>query len=223
MKQLSSPIDLIKKAVYLFIDKKNLLFLGKIYIPVAVFSIISIAETYLPESIRNSDSVWLIMVMATLQILYFLANIFVAVSGVVAVGKVVGGGELSVKKTYAEAWKKYGVFLLLTVSLTLIYVFGFILLIIPGVIFLVWFEFSRFIMVEKNLGIKQSLLKSRELVKGNFWKIFGRLIVIGLSIAATELVLSVIPFGVGSIVVSLCGGLFMLPYYLLYKEVASGS
>ena len=223
MKELSSPIDLIKKAVNLFIVKKNILFLSKIYIPVGIFAVLSVAETYLPASIRDSNSVWLIMGMAILQILYFLTNIFIAASGVVAVSKVARGGELSVKKTYDEAWKKYGVFFLLSVLLTLIYLFGFILLIIPGLIFLVWFEFSRFITIEKNLGIKQSLLKSKELVKGNFWKISGRLIVIGFSVAITELILSIIPFGVGSVVVSLCGGLFMLPYYLLYKEVSSGN
>jgi hypothetical protein len=58
------------------------------------------------------------------------------------------------------------------------------------------------------------------MVKGIFWKILGRLIVFGAFMILIEAILSVIPYGVGAIVTSLCGGLFMLPVYLLYKEIS---
>jgi hypothetical protein len=132
----------------------------------------------------------------------------------------VEGIELSVRATFGSARKVYWAFLLLSIVLVLIYLLGFILLIVPGVLFVVWFAFSRFITIEKGLKFKESLSKSKEMVKGIFWKILGRLIVFGAFMILIEAILSVIPYGVGAIVTSLCGGLFMLPVYLLYKEIS---
>jgi hypothetical protein len=220
MKKLSLPFDLIKKAVNIFAKKENLLFLIQIYVPVAVFSAIFIAQSFLPASIRNSNSIWLVIGVGLVQILYYLTSVFITVSGIIALGKVVGGGELSLNKTYKTAWENYWVLLLLGIVLTVIYLLGFILLIIPGIIFIVWFAFSRFMAIEKGLGVKQALLKSKEIVKGIYWKILGRLVVFGAFTVVVQLVLSMIPYGAGSIVTSLCGGLFMLPPYLLYKELS---
>ena len=101
------------------------------------------------------------------------------------------------------------------------YLFGFVLLIVPGLLFVVWFAFAKFINLEKGSGIKESLAKSKELVKGIYWKILGRLIIFGLFVAFVEIILTAIPYGVGSVVSALLGGLFILPTYLLYKEVSA--
>ena len=220
MKTLSSPFDLIKKAVNIFAKRENLIFLVKIYIPVAVLSAFSVIESYLPASIKNSNSIWLIIGVVLLQILFLFVGVFVTASGIIALGKVVDGGELSVKKTFKSGWKIYWIFLLLSIVLTLVYVFGFVLLIVPGVLFIVWFAFSRFIAIEKGLGVKPALLKSKELVKGIYWKILGRLLVFGAFAMVIQMILSGVPYGAGSIVSSLCGGLYMLPLYLLYKEIS---
>jgi hypothetical protein len=221
MEKLAPPFDLIKKAVNIFVKKENLLFLVKIYIPMAVFSVISIAQSFLPDSIKNSNSVWLVLGLGLIQVLYLLISIFIAASGIIALGKVVDGGELSLTKTYKKAWGFYWVFLLLSVVLTLLYLLGFILLIVPALLFIVWFAFSRFMAVEKGLGVKESLLKSKDLVKGIYWKILGRLIVFGAFTVVVQMILSVVPYGVGAVVSSLCGGLYMLPLYLLYRELSA--
>ncbi|MCX6705010.1 MAG: hypothetical protein NT162_01590 [Candidatus Woesebacteria bacterium] len=220
MQKLTSPFDLIKKAINIFAKKENIIFLVKIYVPVGVFSAISLAQTFLPASIRNSNSPWLFVGVGILQILYFLTSVFVTVSGIIALGKIVGGGELSAKKTFKSAWKNYWIFLLLSIVLTLIYLLGFVFLIIPGILFVVWFAFSRFMAIEKGFRIKQSLLKSKELVKGMYWKILGRLLVFGAFTFIVQMILSIAPYGVGSIISSLCGGLYLLPLYLLYKELS---
>ena len=221
MKKLSSPFDLIKKALSLFSKKENLLYLIQIYLPLIPFSIISVVQHYAPNSIINLNSFWVTPVAAVLQILYLLTYVFVAASGIVAVGKVVEGGTLSVKSAFGSGWKKYWVFLLFSVIFFLIEVLGFVLLIIPGVLFLVWFAFSRFIIIKSDLGIKEALVASRQLAKGRFWKLLGRLIVFGAFTAVLEIILSIIPFGIGSILTALAGGLFILPIYLLFKEVSA--
>jgi len=221
MQKLSSPFDLIKKAVTIFAKKENLIYLVQIYLPMAFFSVVSIGQNYLPENIRNSTSVWMVSGVVILQLIYLLVSVFVTLSGIIAVGKIIEGGELSVKKTYKSALSKYWAFLLLSSTLTLIYLFGFVLLIIPGVIFVVWFAFSRFMAIEKGFGVKESLVKSKDLVKGIYWKILGRLLVFGAFTMIVQMVLTIIPYGVGSVINSLCGGLFILPLFLLYRELSA--
>lgn len=221
MNKLSPPFELIKKAVDIFAKKENLLFLVKIYIPVAIFSIISVAQPLLPESIRNSNSVWLFITVIFLQFLSLLCGVFVTISGIIAMRKIIEGSEFSVRKTYKSAWKDYWVFLLLSIILTVIYTLGFVLLLVPGFLLIAWFAFSRFLMVEKALGIRESLIKSKSLVKGMYWKILGRLLVFAVFAVVIQMVLSVIPYGAGSIVAGLCGGLLALPSYLLYKELSA--
>jgi hypothetical protein len=221
MKQLTSPFDLIKKAINIFSKKENAIFLAEIYLPILPLSIISRVQGYIPTSLIDSNAMWFNLVFGVLQILYLLIGVFVMIAGIVALGKVVGGGELSVKKTFGSSWKYYWIFLLLSIVLVLIYFFGFILLIIPGLLFVVWFAFSRFMMIEKDLGVKQALAKSKELAKGIYWKILGRLIIFGVFTVIVQMILSVIPYGLGSIISSLLGAFYMLPLYLLYRELSA--
>jgi hypothetical protein len=219
MKQLSSPIELIKRSINLFSKKENFLYLVKIYSPLAILSLLSVAISFLPSSFRAQYSAWLIGGSAVIQILNLLVSTFVAASGIMALGKIVGGKNLSVRATFESARKRYWVFLLLSILTVLIVAGGFILLIIPGILFSVWFAFSRLAMIDANLGVKESLVKSRELVKGRFWRVFGRLIIIGIFTALVQFILGVTPYGVGLILVALAGGLLLAPTYLLYKEL----
>lgn len=220
MKTISSPFDLIKKAVNIFSKKENLVFLIQIYLPMAFFSLLSVAQSFLPASIKNQASAWLVLGVGLMQILYFLTSVLVTISGVIALGKIVNGKEeLSIRKTYKSAWKNYPQLVYLMLILAVIYILGFALLIIPGILFVVWFAFSRFIAIEKGVKVKGALLKSKAMVKGIYWKVLGRLIVFCAFTVLVQMVFSVIPYGLGLTVSSLCGGLYMLPLYLLYKEL----
>jgi hypothetical protein len=221
MKKLTSPFQLIKKSVDIFSKKENFLFLIRIYIPVAVFSVLSVAQSNFPDSFKNSNVVLLTIVAAILQLLYLLTGVLVSAAGIIAIGKIVDGKKATIKEIFMTAKKSYWMFLLLSIVIALAYGFGFILLVVPGLLFAVWFAFSKFLMIEKGTGIKESLLKSKELAKGNYWKILGRLAIFGLFLIIVEMALSIIPFGIGTVLASLCGALFMLPTYLLYRELSA--
>jgi hypothetical protein len=80
---------------------------------------------------------------------------------------------------------------------------GFILLIIPGVYLAVRFAFVGQAVVLEQRGVFESLSRSGELVKDNWWRLFGigLTFVIGLAIAEgiVQLVLTVIFHGLGGI------------------------
>jgi hypothetical protein len=222
MQKLTSPFQLIKKSVDIFSKKENFLFLIQIYIPVAFFSVLSVAQSYLPDSFKNSNAVLLTGVASILQFLYLLTSVLVSAAGIIAIGKIVDGAKFSVKEVFLGAKKSYWKFLLLSILLALMIGFGSVLLIVPGILFLTWYAFSKYIFIEdEKAGILVALGRSKNLVKGKFWKVLGRLAVFGLFMIIVEMALSIIPFGIGTVLASLCGALFILPTYLLYKEISA--
>lgn len=88
-------------------------------------------------------------------------------------------------------------------------------------IFVVWLAFSRFVYIDQELGVKASLRTSRELVKGRFWKVLGRLFVFMLFVMISRIIFSLVPYGIGGVIFTISGGLFLLPYFLLYRELGS--
>lgn len=57
---------------------------------------------------------------------------------------------------------------------------GFVLLIVPGIIFMLWFSLTNYIVIiERRLGLP-AMMRSRQLIKGRVWPFIGRLLFIGL-------------------------------------------
>lgn len=109
---------------------------------------------------------------------------------------------------------------------------GFLALIIPGVLFVVWFYFASFIVVEeKSIGFG-ALLRSREYVKGRFWEVLGRIVfwiffasLIQFVISKTFLYMNLEDVGgivsaILSIVISPIGLIYS---YFIYKDLTEAS
>ena len=58
----------------------------------------------------------------------------------------------------------------------LITVVGLVLLVVPGVIFLVWFSISGPVLKIEHRAPRDALRRSRELVRGSFWRVFALVI-----------------------------------------------
>ncbi len=96
---------------------------------------------------------------------------------------------------------------------------GFILLIIPGIIFLVWGFAVAYVYIFEGIPYYAAFQRSRALVAGHWSDVFWRLIVMGLIIIVISVILSIIPF-IGSLVTPLVVTPVGLYYgYLLYKSL----
>ena len=219
MKKLTSPFTLIKKSLEIFTKKENFLFLIKIYLPVAVLSLISLAFINIPFLSKTLDASLGNAVNIVVGIIFLVFSVFMSIAGIMAVIRIIDGKNLRIKEVYKEAFSKFGIFFLLTITIYLINLLGLVLLIVPFVLVIVWFAFSKFVMVDKGVGIKVSLLESRSMVKGIFWQVLGRLLAFGLFWFFSQMVLSILPFGIGTVIYGLCGGLFVIPSFLLYREI----
>jgi len=231
MQKLTSPVRLIKKSFAIFSDKDNFLFFVKIYAPLLPFALLSLIQDYFISSqsknlnLSNPSMVfshypWFMGVYLVVGIAYFVVTFWVSASGILAVNSIVENKKITVKEVFANSWQKVLPFLLLSIILGILTVLGLVLLIVPGVLVMVWFSFAGYEMVLNGSGIKASMSNSKKLVSGRFWKVFGRIVVFGVFMILVQLVFSLIPYNVGSLITPLLGALTLLPYLLLYKELS---
>jgi uncharacterized membrane protein len=87
------------------------------------------------------------------------------------------------KPDFSELFKNYRLFwrfLGASLLVGLIVVGGFILLIVPGIIWAIRYSFVNYLIVDKNCGIMESLHKSREITEGKKGGLFVFFIILGL-------------------------------------------
>ena len=233
MKELTSPITLIKKAISIFFEKRNMIYFFKIFSIPFVLGIISYSFSYVissqgytqdqfVEEITKGNPI-IIWYFVVWSIAAFVIGLWAQVAAYESVIRVIKNGSLDFKDTYLSVRNKIGKFLILNLLVGLIIAGGFLLLIIPGIIFTVWYGFSMWTLFDKNLGISDSLKRSKQIVQGIFWKVLGRMVVLGIFMILAQMIFVFIPGGYGSIAATIFGGLFLLPYYLLYQELSANS
>ncbi|MDA8170466.1 MAG: hypothetical protein M0Z48_01370 [Nitrospiraceae bacterium] len=112
-----------------------------------------------------------------------------------------------------QTLKKFTWLYLLFAALTIA---GFVLFIVPGLILMVWFSFSFFILAGKGKTGLNALLESREYVRGFWWPVFSRLAAVWLPAYA----LGYVP-GIGPLVSLLFMPLMVAYTYNLYGDLAA--
>lgn len=95
---------------------------------------------------------------------------------------------------------------------------GFVLFIIPGLIFLTLYSFAWIIYIEEKVSIKKALKKSREYVRGIEYKVFSRLSFLLILGILTQILVNKIFLG-QIFVILLISPISTLYFYYLYQEV----
>jgi hypothetical protein len=104
-------------------------------------------------------------------------------------------------------WKFFGTSVLASLAVGI----GFLLLIVPGLIAMVLFMFSTFLVIDRGLGPIEALKGSIEMTQGNRWTLFGFILLCMLIIFV-----GVLALGVGLLVaVPIVGLAFAYAYRLL--------
>lgn len=91
---------------------------------------------------------------------------------------------------------------------------GYLFLIIPGIIFTVWFCIAQFVLVREDLRGMDALLKSREYVRGQWFNVALRLLLVW----AASLLLGAIPLA-GLLLSIVFIPYLMIFHYLLYRDL----
>jgi hypothetical protein len=108
-------------------------------------------------------------------------------------------------------------------------ILGFILLIIPGVIFAVWYSFTIMVVVLEGLRGSEAMRKSKSYVQGRWLAVAGRIIILGIVIGLVGSIADSIFRAFGNygaaVLSSLLTAFVFVPFtiayqYLLYKAVS---
>lgn len=220
---MRSSIQLVKDAYALF--RSNLVLLVSIaLVPMVLSYVASLFEPAINTGLVEMTD-WFIYL--PLLIVSAVASILMSVAMILAYRT----PSLSFSDSYKQAMKYFWKYIILSILLSLILIVGFILFIIPGIIFSVWFAFATFVLVMENAGVIESLKRSKSYVKGKWWAVAIRLVVMSL----IAFIIGIGSAAVGSMLPEMLGGLvevvvsiLMVPYliaftYLLYQDVKGGS
>jgi len=90
------------------------------------------------------------------------------------------GSEVSVGEAYQAVIPKIMTLIGAGILVGLIVMFGYMLLIVPGVIFGLWYSLTNPAIIVENCKATEALKRSKALAKGNLGKIFGVLFVTGI-------------------------------------------
>jgi hypothetical protein len=140
-----------------------------------------------------------------------------------------GRADMSIGETYARArpyiFTMFGAGILAVIGI----VIGLILLIVPGLILLTWWSLIIPVIVLEKVGVMDSFGRSRELVRGNGWNVFGVIVITGILIGIASNIVRVIfvwlPGGldyyVGNVVAnSLLAPVAAIAWTLMYYRLA---
>ena len=127
------------------------------------------------------------------------------------------GDPVDVRESYRWGLRRFRSVLLVSILVGLVVVVGFILLIIPGVIFLIFLSVSVPALIVEGLRGRQAMRRSWNLVRGHFWHVFGVVIIAAIITALVGGLISAIGGGnrfVG-LIFGAVGQIIVAPYSAL--------
>jgi hypothetical protein len=139
------------------------------------------------------------LILALVGVLIGLAASFLYTGYVVKLVQDVRDGrrDFSVGELFSHAAPYVGTLILNGILAGIAIAIGFVLIIVPGLILLtIWSVIAPSIVVE-NKGVFEAFGRSRELVRGNGWQVFGAIVLAFLIVFAVGLVASIIGAAIG--------------------------
>ena len=138
--------------------------------------------------------------------------------------------KIGILESFKRSWHKIIPFFWVSILAGLISAGGFLLFIIPGIIFTIWFFFSTYVLISEDLKGMNALFRSKQLVSGKWGGVFWRLFVITVFfVLICFCIILPVVFFVGknaSNIISSILSLFLTPIlitstFLIYEDLKS--
>ncbi len=152
-------------------------------------------------------SLFLVVVILALSVIGFWLQAYIYV----AIFHLAGDNKPSIRQLLREGWCKTGKYVGVSILTGLIIILGLLLIIIPGLVFAVWFSFAGMLVVVDNQGVLAAIRKSKQLISGYFWQVIGRYLIFGLIAFLVSFVLEYIPV-IGPVI-----WIFFSPFFVLFQ------
>lgn len=154
------------------IAKKNVLFFLSVFV---VWAFVTFISSAVQSSLNVSRQFFLSFIFSLLM---WVVNSIIAMGVINICLKLIDNKKPKLKDIYYT--KKLFNFILASILRSFIIIGGFILLIIPGIIFSIKLQYSEYLIVDKKLDAVDSIKKSWEMTKGVKWNLFLFGLILGL-------------------------------------------
>lgn len=208
-------LTLLKEALVLY-KRKFLTILG-IILPLLVVTILG--DRFIAEKFITGYSTIYYVITFTLS---YLVTLWSTAALLCAIKNETG--NISAIEAYRQSAKKLLSYILLVILLSFIVFGGFLLAVIPGVVFFIWFSLASVILIIEDEGIIASLLKSKEYVRHRWlsiaWRHIFVIVVVAFTVAFTDIVVidSIITaIGLSSGIAEGYSSLFVAPLVIIYS------
>lgn len=186
---MRGPTELFKDAWALFSNHATL-FLSIYAIP-AVLTLVYgffIALVSAPDFAEQFALVVLPFTVALTAVLVVVS----VISGVALIKAVSAPEETTLATAYKFGLEQLWSYLWVSILVGLTILVGFVLFIIPGIIFVIWYSFSYFTLVLEGKRGTEAMKASRAYVKGRWWAVFGRMFALFIVIMLAAMLLGVL-------------------------------
>ncbi len=206
--KLPGPISLLKESWNIFKAK----FKPLLQISFIVFVVTALAEIFFPAKIVDDVYVFTFP--------NFIANLSVTIIAMlcsIAMVYVIND-SLRARESLEKAPKIFWPYFFTSIMAMIIMAVGFVLLIVPGVIFTAWYAFVGLVVIIDNIRGWSALKKSKEYVKGHTGEVIVRWVSI-IFLVIILLIPSFILYGYGTLVSNLYMAvvfLFITPLIEIY-------
>lgn len=225
---MRSPLELLKSSWQLVVS--NFMLLLKFWAATTGIFLLGIAVIALIVGVAFAMKItWFGVLVGLLAIIpLIVVSVWLGAAGLELHKSIILKSPVTIKLALSTGWQNKGKYFSTSLLAGLAILGGFILLVIPGFIFGIMLAFCFAVLMFEGKSGTEAMGRSRELVKGRFWKTVGYLVVPTLVAIVISVLLSV----VGSILhlseslvrslsntlQSLAGIPFIFYTYLLYQE-----
>lgn len=144
-----------------------------------------------------SDYVGIYIIGMVISVPFYLAMLWLTVVMIEFLARSLKGEKAALQDIYKTALKKLPMAILISVLVGLAVIGGTLLLVIPGIVFAIWFNFSIYTYtLEGKTGV-EALKESKILVKGRWWSVIWRLFIVNLF---WGIITSALIFGLSAII-----------------------
>jgi len=159
-----------------------------IYVPITLISLIFVSliagsfeeslvaaqETGVPAQARTEGDVASILAMGLVAVfLFLLAQVLCKAVLIKSVSDSYLGNETTVGQAYKAILPRLLTIIIAAILVIIVEFIGFMLLVVPGIIFALWFALTAQAIVVEKLGPIAGMKRSKALVSGNLGKVFG--------------------------------------------------
>jgi len=208
---LKQTFQIYKSRIGVFIGIMAVSFLASLlFIPFFLLSVLfSLSFIVFYKSLGIVLSLFVILIIIVLAVAVLIVNLWATVALLYAIKE--RDKKIGIKESFVMAWHKVFSYWWISILVGFITMLGFFLLIIPGIIFSIWFYLTSYALVfEEKKGMK-ALLRSKELIKGYWFKVFWKLLALNIIILLIIYIISFIPI-IKNIVY-----LFIAPFSVIFS------